>query len=70
MRKKPEPPSCCRNCAYYRPAFYRVSAKEGAAFGDVRGVKEERCGAWAARPEDKPGKPADFGGGNAPYHPC
>ena len=42
-------PACCLTCGHYRPTFWMVVNKECAAFGTVRGVKNERCGAWCKR---------------------
>lgn len=42
-------PACCLTCGHYRPQFFRVQNKECAAFGTVKGVKWERCGAWCRR---------------------
>ena len=42
-------PACCLTCGHYRPQFFRVQSKQCAAFGTVKGVKWERCGAWCRR---------------------
>lgn len=39
-------PACCLTCGNYRPQFYRVLDKQCAAFGTVKGVKWDQCGAW------------------------
>lgn len=42
-------PACCLTCGYYKPQFFTVKGKECAAFGTVKGVRWERCGAWCKR---------------------
>lgn len=44
-----EVPACCRTCGNYQPQFFSVSHKECAAFGTIKGVKWDRCGAWTKR---------------------
>lgn len=43
-------PSCCLTCGNYKPQFFNRRHLECAAFGTVKGVKWERCGAWTSRP--------------------
>lgn len=42
-------PECCKRCAHYLPKFWRQLGKECGAFGTVEGVKNGRCGFWAAK---------------------
>ena len=44
--KEAEMPECCLTCGNYKPKFWRIIGKECAAFGTVKGVKNNRCGAW------------------------
>lgn len=47
--KKETVPACCLTCGNYKPTFFKVANKECAAFGNIRGVKWDRCGAWCKR---------------------
>jgi hypothetical protein len=42
-------PACCLTCGNYKPQFFAVAGKECAAFGTIKGIKWERCGAWCKR---------------------
>lgn len=42
-------PACCLTCGNYQPKFFTVAHKECAAFGSIKGVKWDRCGAWTKR---------------------
>lgn len=44
-----EVPACCLTCGNYKPKFVTVAGRECAAFGTVKGVKWDRCGAWTHR---------------------
>ena len=44
-------PEICTRCGNWKPMFYRVQNKDCAAFGNVKGVKNNRCGAWCKRIE-------------------
>lgn len=42
-------PACCLTCGSYKPQFFNQLGKECAVFGNTKGVKWERCGAWSPR---------------------
>lgn len=42
-------PSCCLTCGRYKPQFFNRLGMECAVFGNTKGVKWDRCGAWSPR---------------------
>lgn len=48
---KPPAPTCCQTCNYYMPQSWTVAGRQCAVFGSIDGIRDNRCGARAPRPE-------------------
>ena len=49
-------PKCCITCENYHNQFYKVQHKECAAFGNIAGVLNDKCGFWSEKTKRETGE--------------